>query len=32
MSAAPAMPRRFERDPGNRWLRETIMELFVERA
>jgi len=23
---------RFERDPGNRWLREMIMELFVERA
>ena len=21
---------RFERDPGNRWLRETIMELFTE--
>jgi DNA-binding transcriptional LysR family regulator len=21
---------RFERDPGNRWLRETIMELFRE--
>ena len=21
---------RFERDPGNRWLRDTIMELFRE--
>jgi len=30
MSAARAMPRRFERDPGNRWLREQIAGLFAE--